>query len=325
MGDRELEVAGVAGAPGPTRAAGANGGENPFAAGAQLVRTASQSTHVASSVVEFATAITDPLDKLATLRAACNARQANFAERYVALRSKVLAYREAYGTCVNDYSVASQIASHPNVSAYLRELNRQAAQGAVIDVAAILAHDEAIVRGARELQDLTRYEHRNCRYCNGIGHKRQWIDEDEYADACAEVLDHNATCAKESLQRPMPDDSGGYGFNAHGSPVPHCPKCDGFGIQKAVFCDTRTLTGDAALAFKGVKETKNGIEVLTHDVDKAKERLLRAAGAFGDDAASVARGAAAGAAAGAGAATALRERLKAMSGDEIRKAWHSLG
>lgn len=316
----------VAGARGLSDAAAVVGGENWPAAPQYPLATASQFAHVAVAGLGTVDVVTGSQDRLAALRARCSEKQAMFAELYVQLRSKVLAYRQAYGTNDNDYTLASQASSSKAVQDYLRELNSQAAQTARIDVAAILAHDEAIVRGAKELQDLTRYEHRNCRFCNGRNHKQQWIDEDEYADACAAEYDRAAEGRTPAAQVPrIPSDEGGYGYNAHASPVPTCPKCDGHGVQRAVFCDTRTLTGDAALAFKGIKETKNGIEVMTHDVDKAKDRLLKAAGVYGDDAASVARGAAAGAAAGAGAAAALRERLKTMSGDEIRKSWHSLG
>jgi phage terminase small subunit len=265
------------------------------------------------------------LSDVAATRARCKAHHAKFAELYVLYRNKARAYRESVAgmkggaTEMSIYTAASQVSNRPEVRAYIRALETASAQRVVIDTAAILAHDMAVIEGYREIQDLVRYEHQACRHCYGRNHRYQWIDEDEFEEAYAKALDDAAILQKAPKEL---SDEGGYGYTPNLPPVPSCRKCHGHGEQRTVFADTRTLEGPAAAAYKGMKETKFGVEVLTHDIDKAKERLLRAAGAFGDDAASVARGAAAGAAAGSmAAAHALRERLGTMSGEEIRKRW----
>jgi phage terminase small subunit len=267
--------------------------------------------------------------RLQVARDACNARQALFAELYVRYRNKIRAYRESYrvekSRSSAEYVTASTVSNIPAVRAYIRELESEAAAACVIDVQLILAHDLAIVRGAREIQDMQRREWRNCRHCHGVGHKWQWVDDDEYCNALSQAMDDNAIRAARKLDElKLPSDEGGYGFDTHAEPVATCTKCYGDGVQVSVFSDTTKLEGDAAIAFKGIKETKNGLEIVTHDIDKAKERLLRAAGVFGDDAASVAKGAAAGAAVGAAAAAALASRVSTMTPEEKRKAYLSL-
>lgn len=235
------------------------------------------------------------------------------------------AYREAYGKTVKTYhdtQSAYEVMNRAGVQEYIRELRAAAAERASIDVQALLEADRAIVEAADHAANISSYRVSCCRYCYGKNHIYQWRGDDEYSQALCAVLDFNAT-APESKGRSLPSDEGGYGYDPSLSPAPSCTACDGKGIQEAVFADTSNY-GKAAPLFKGVKIGKNGVEVLLHDVDKAKERLLRAAGAFGDDAASVARGAAAGAAIGASAAAAVASKAKDMSADELRKAYLTL-
>lgn len=280
-----------------------------------------------ANVGELVTASTDDrARKLQLARDACNGKQARYAELYVVYNNKCRAYREVYGDgradAPHDYSAATYIHNTPSVRAYVRELERAAAQAVDIDVQGILAHDMAVIEGHKLIQDMQRRVWRCCRHCYGVNHKYQWIDEDEYCNALASAMDAAALRKDESPT--LPTDVGGFGYDSHLSPITSCKACSGDGVQVTIFVDTRLLEGPAAAAFKGVKETKNGIEILTHDIDKAKERLLRAAGVFGDDAASVAKGAAAGAAVGAAAAQALAQRTASMTPEEKRKAYLSL-
>jgi len=206
---------------------------------------------------------------------------------------------------------------------YLRELRSESAAATIIDVSILLAQDRAIVEAHEHMTDLVSRVWLCCRYCYGIKHAYQWRDENEYLTAYAAALQaHADKTAKGAVVELMtPSDEGGYGFDSQDEPAFDCPKCDGHGEQRTLIASTATMSEHARTLYKGIKETKNGIEVLTHDYDKAKERLYRAAAAFGDDAASVARGAAAGAAAGAATAAALAKRVETMNEDEVRKAY----
>lgn len=263
--------------------------------------------------------------RLALQERPLTAKQRAFSERYVVCRNMTQAYRETHdvvGRSSHHHVSAWEVMQVPQVWRYVKELEREAAQMAKVDVAAILATDLAIVEAAAHADALSSYVVECCRFCHGKNHLKQWRDDHEYDLALCAVLDFNAK-APEGKALDLPSDEGGYGFDPRQEPVITCPSCEGRGLERAIIADTSKI-GPASPLFKGIKVTKNGIEVLLHDVDKAKERLLRAAGAFGDDAASVARGAAAGAAVGHAAAAAVAAKAKDMSADELRKAYLTL-
>lgn len=251
------------------------------------------------------------------------------AELFVLYNSQIRAYREAYEVHTGesrtaDYNHACHILHRPHVLAYIRELRSANARAVGIDVQALIASDRAIVEAADHARSITWHEWHACRWCNGVAHAYQWRDPNEFAEATARWFEATAVQeAREIKPAPMPDDSGGYGFTNGAEPSITCPQCEGRGVQHTLVADTDKL-GAAAPLYKGMKVTKNGIEVLLHDVDKAKDRLYRATGSYGDDAASVARGAAAGAAAGGAAAAALATQVANMSADEARKAYLTL-
>jgi phage terminase small subunit len=53
-------------------------------------------------------------------------------------------------------------------------------------------------------------------------------------------------------------------------------------VAEVFAADTRTLSGDAALLYAGVKETSGGIEIRMHDQLKALENVARHLGLFKD-------------------------------------------
>lgn len=255
-------------------------------------------------------------------------KQQMFAEVYVLTGNMSEAYRSAYTITDRRSSwhrtEAREVLAKPQVLRYVRELQRAAAQGVMVDVQELIASDLAIVQAAQHAEGISWHEWRNCRHCYGIDGAYQWIDTNEYGVALARWMDDNAIREARKVEpAPMPTDEGGYGFIGAGEPNIRCKQCEGRGHQHTLVQDTSKL-GPAHPLYKGMKVTKNGIEVLLHDVDKAKERLYRATGSFGDDAASVARGAAAGAAAGGAAAAALAARVETMTADEARKAYLQL-
>ena len=106
-----------------------------------------------------------------------------------------------------------------------------------------------------------------CRHCWGVGGKYQWR-ESEYLRA---VLD--ATSAKEPRVPPAAD--GGFGFNATLEPNPNCPECDGVGVEVARVADTKNLKGSAKRLYAGVKQTKDGVQVLLRDQDAATKNIAQ--------------------------------------------------
>lgn len=124
-----------------------------------------------------------------------------------------------------------------------------------------------------------------CRYCHGIGHQYQWTDEAEYAQAIKLALDHAESEAKKQdrpVEAVLPSEDGGYGYDRLADPHPDCPKCRGEGHLDLHIEDTRKLQGGAKLLYAGIKENKNGIEVVMHDQMKALENVARHLGMFKD-------------------------------------------
>lgn len=222
-------------------------------------------------------------------------------------------------------TMAWEMSNKPHVRVRVREYESAAAAATVIDYAAILDHDRAIVEGYKYADQITQHTHQCCRYCHGVDNKYQWADFEEYLDALRGVDLENAK-RREFNQRelPLPSETGGYGYSPSADPNLFCPRCEGRGHAVTTIADTTKLEGPARAIVKGMKVTSNGIEVLLHDVDKAKERLLRAGGILKDDVAgSAARGAAMGVVAGA-AAIAAAEKVKGMTLEESQRLYLDL-
>lgn len=277
-------------------------------------------------------AIIEESKALTFARSRCNPRERRTCELYVQYGNKVKAWREVYAPAGRpkpeyDYRHACDVLNSDHASQYILELEREASRHMVIDYSLVLRHDLELVKAAGHEADLSRRVWECCRDCHGINHKYQWRDENEYLNAYAAAIDaHAAKQAVTSthLELKTPSDEGGYGFDPHNEPSFDCRSCDGHGVQRTIISDTSRMSRHAKAMYRGIKETKNGIEVLTHDIDKAKERLGRAVGAFGDDASSVARGAAAGAAAGVAAAAALAAKVATMTEEEMRQGYLQL-
>lgn len=107
-----------------------------------------------------------------------------------------------------------------------------------------------------------------CRYCHGDGHNYQWR-EGEYFEAIGEA---------EITKAPLPDCSGGFGFNSRQRPVSDCPRCDGHGVGRSNFADTSELSEAARAGFEGVKETRAGIEIKMADKQVAAENFAKLSG-----------------------------------------------
>lgn len=275
-------------------------------------------------------AVLAPVPTLQELHVELTPLEEAFARHYVLCNNATKAYLQARGDGYNATRGAArvaawEIANRPHVLRRVREFESLAAAAVVFDVAAILDHDRQIVEGFKHADEISQHIWQCCRYCHGIEHKFQWIDYTEYLTALSEAEAKNEERRARKLgEHPLPDDEGGYGFLPGNEPNLMCPKCEGRGNAVTVIADTTKLEGPARAVVKGVKVTANGIEVVWHDVDKAKERLLRAAGVFKDDAASVARGAAAGAAAGATAAIAAAQAVDSMNAEQASRLYLEL-
>ena len=212
-------------------------------------------------------------------------RQEQFCQRVAAHGNQGLAFREAYnvGPLTRPRLVwdrAYELARRPVIQARIRQLQVAALPAQLFSVRELVRDWVDIARA--DPNEIVRHVRHNCRNCRGVDHKHQWRDMVEYLEACA-TFAQDAALGLTKAGAAMPDMAGGFGFDAPLEPVATCPACYGEGIGVTLIADTTKLTGPARKLFRGIKETKNGIEVLLHDQEAAREKLGRLAGLFGDE------------------------------------------
>lgn len=211
-----------------------------------------------------------------------------FARVLAAQRSRTMAYREAFnpgpevpiGTI---WGNASTLSMRPYIQARVRQNEILALNNMVIDPRELIQRDIDIAFA--DPADLVQHLQRSCRHCHGIDHAYHWRDLAEYMAACdATMLENEERAARRTPPppKPMPSDTGGYGYRRAQLPSPECPECLGAGEIQTVIADTRTLSGKAARLFKGIRVTSSGVEVLMHDQDAAADSLKRMAGLLKD-------------------------------------------
>lgn len=141
---------------------------------------------------------------------------------------------------------------------------------------------------AADARELMEFVVSCCRRCHGAGFEFQWVDASEFKAAVERAkAEHREKLANLQGEKPPafvpPSDAGGYGFEVSANPHPHCPHCNGEGIGRTVFKDTRHLSPQAAALFAGVKQTKDGIQMLTHSKLDAIEKVAKHLGFYQQD------------------------------------------
>lgn len=180
-------------------------------------------------------------------------------------------------------SWASRMLARPEVAARVAELKAAALQRADMDVADMIDRLARIAKvDVRELVELRRS---CCRHC--WGKDFLW----QYTDGGLRMARYKHEQEVKKAQRegrdlidevPEFDEKGGGGFDSKRDPNEACPECEGEGVMTPFLKDTRELGADAAAMFAGLKVTKDGVEVKTHDAVKAIELLGRFKNAFTD-------------------------------------------
>jgi len=192
-------------------------------------------------------------------------QQAFFVFWYVRTKNRVEAYKKAGYKCTGDtaYAAASRMYRNVKVSRAIKALAKRMRQRYTADLDEIVDQLVAITRADPNL--VSQYRRVNCRFCWGEENKYQWRDENEYEVAAIKASENG---------KPPPED-GGTGFIDNADPNPDCPRCQGEGKGQMVINDTRDLEGDELMYYLGVKQTKNGLEVLTESKQAARAALIR--------------------------------------------------
>lgn len=166
---------------------------------------------------------------------------------------------------------ANELLADPEVIERVNEMRETAAAATLTSITQLM-QDWADIANA-DPNELISYIRVCCRFCHGVEHRYQWGTEGEYIAALSAAARDGGT---------VPDIGGGFGYNGYRAPAATCPACYGKGNGQAYIHDTRTLVGPARKLYAGVRETRNGIEVLMHDQNRARENLARCFGAFKD-------------------------------------------
>jgi hypothetical protein len=169
--------------------------------------------------------------------------------------------------------IATRLLSKAHIQAAIAEARAKQQQRTEITADRVLREAwNQVTADARELTELVVV---CCRHCYGEGHMRQrtqverdyayklWVDEGEDPED-------------------FPED-GGVGFDPNREPFSDCPECGGHGYPRVVLKDTRKLSPGAASLYAGVKQTKFGIEIMTHSKDAAMEKLFKHLGLYERD------------------------------------------
>lgn len=220
-------------------------------------------------------------------------KQRAFVDEYLICKNATEAYRKTTDVSrMNERTIgnnASRMLNHPSVvnelAARRAEIERKvgmSVQDVIRELVDIVTADPGELMAVRRLC---------CRHCHGKDHAYQWVDVSEYARAVASVVDSNALIERknerakkghETEPNKLPSDEGGFGFVPHIKPHPKCPECFGEGRLDVHFADTRFLSDKGKKLFAGVKQTKEGLQILTRNQDAALNTLARALGMLKD-------------------------------------------
>lgn len=170
----------------------------------------------------------------------------------------------------SDPNYGRQLIANPNVA---REIEKQ--KFALLSANLITAEDilkRWIAQATADANDLVEYRRSCCRYCYGVDHQYQWTPA-EFERAKKEASNRD---------KPEPENLGGFGFNPTLPPVPDCPECCGEGVGHIHVKDTRYLSHQSRMIYRGVHQGKDGLKIIMADQDKALEFLAKHFGVLSD-------------------------------------------
>lgn len=195
-----------------------------------------------------------------------NDKQIKFVETYIRTGDRLKSYKEAGYTGTNDvaYISASRMLRTAKIAKPIQDALDLRQVRTEITVDSVLVWMSDILNA--DPNELVEHRRVNCRHCWGKGHQYQWIDEVEYDEAAQEA-------AAKDIAEPSCD--GGFNFDKEMDPNPDCPKCRGKGVGSVLFKDTRDLSRQARRLYAGIKQTKNGTEIMMNSQIEVAKMLAR--------------------------------------------------
>lgn len=203
-------------------------------------------------------------------------RRERFIRRFLVHQNAARAYREAgYQDGPGTRQSAHRLLTSAYVQGRLEEERQRLLEALDVTV-------EKVVRRFRdiafaEIANIVGLHIGACRFCYGKGHAYQWRTVGEYRASLKQTQkDPASRSRKEADGRP----EGGYGYDANVLPSPNCPECDGEGIPRIVFKDTRLFTDSERAVFAGAVETRYGVSYRFHDQMVALHELAKRIGFY---------------------------------------------
>lgn len=191
------------------------------------------------------------------------------------------AIRAGYGRSSAD-SEAARLMADPDVQAAVKALQDERARELKLEANEVLRH--LVELAIADPNELIQHRRGCCRHCHGnlFGYQRTpaEMERDRVAHEAAELERQRKD--PERHQPRVFDEAGGVGYDPRREPHEDCPECFGEGVERIHLADTRHLSGPARRLYAGVKQTKDGVQVLMRDQDKAIELIGRHLAMFKD-------------------------------------------
>lgn len=207
----------------------------------------------------------------------CAQREALFVDLYLALSfNGTQAYMEAGFTAKNANVAAveaSRLLRRPKVRDYLAVRSKamfdrvEAEQDRLMQTLTAVAFADP--------NELVSYRRGACRYCFGAKHRYQFTAGEWEQKLEAHEAKREAKLAAGSDDPGPLDVKGGTGYDKRVAPHADCPECFGLGIGEVIIKDTRCLSPAAQALYAGVKDGKEGLQVLMHSQEKARDTLAK--------------------------------------------------
>lgn len=250
----------------------------PAAKKAPAKKPAAKKTATKAETPETTVVETAKVDEIDYTSFGLQPMEALFVDHYIANNfNATRAYRDAGYTAKNDNVAAvegSKALRKPKIAAYLRHRMKEAFDRIEEEQDKLLMTMTLVAYG--DPNELIEHRRECCRYCYGEGHRYQFTPR-EFEDYEAEFEQKLVEFKAEHPDAPLPeiDPKGGTGFDPRKLPHEDCPECFGEGRERTVMKDTRFLSPAAQAMYAGVKQTKDGFEMLMHSQEKARETLAK--------------------------------------------------
>ena len=212
-------------------------------------------------------------------------KQGLFVREYVkCLNGSLAARRAGYGENSPEVT-AARLLSTDKIQACVRELRDELLRGIEAEAKDVL--QVLFLQLNADINEISQFRRICCRACYGTKtddgkHARQYTPL-EYEEA---KLKHDEKRARLLTRTDEVVDIGefpsheGDWYDKRKEPNPDCPECFGEGLGEVYFGDTRKLSKAAKALYGGVKQTRDGIEIIVANREKVIDQLARTLGMF---------------------------------------------